>query len=77
MATKLFEYRKSNKDYLDKPKLHKQVVNKAVLIAKALYLGYLHLFLFDNTTSYAVYADNVLTYLNKSPGAKQTWFCDK
>lgn len=36
------------------------VVNKALLITKAFYLGYLLLFLFDNIISYSVYAKNTL-----------------
>ena len=39
-AVELFEYGKSNEGYWDGPKLHKQVVNKALPIAEALYPGY-------------------------------------
>ena len=39
-AIKLFEYGKSSEGYWDGPKLHRQVVNKALPIAKALYLVY-------------------------------------
>ena len=72
-ATKLFEYKKANKGYWDKPKLYKQVVNKACLIAEKLYLGYLLLFLFDNIISPVFYADNALhtAEINKSSSGKQ------
>ena len=50
-AVELFEYGKNNEGYWNGPKLHKQVVTKALSIAEALYLGYSLLFLFDNTTS--------------------------
>ena len=71
-ATKLFEYKKANKDYWNRPKLHKQVVNKALPIAEVLYPGYLLLFLFDNATSHTVYTDNLLhtIKINKSSGGK-------
>ena len=74
-AVKLFEYRKINKRYWDGPKLHKQVVTKALLITEALYPGCLLLFLFDNSTSHSVYADNTLCTIgmNKGSGGKQVW----
>lgn len=59
-VVKLFEYRKNNDRYWDGVKLHYQVVNKALLIVKAIYLGYLLIFLFDNTTNHLVYVKNVL-----------------
>lgn len=42
-------------------------------IAEALYPGYKLLFTFDNATSYAIYAKNVLevTYINKGLGDQQ------
>lgn len=51
------------------------MVNKALPIAEALHPGYLLLFLFDNATSHAVYADNALrtVQMNKSSGGKQIW----
>lgn len=55
-AVELFEYEKTNEGYWDGSKLHKQVVNKALPITEALYLGYSLLFLFDNATSHSVYA---------------------
>lgn len=70
---KLFEYRKNNEKHWDRPKLQKHVVNKALPIAKALYLGYLLLFLFHNATYYSIYVDNVLCIkkMNKKSGGKQ------
>ena len=43
-AIKLFKYRKSNEGYWNKPKLYKQVANKALPIIKALYPGYSQFF---------------------------------
>ena len=74
-AVELFEYGKSNEGYWDGPKLHKQVVNKALPIAEALYLGYSLLFLFDNATSHSVFAQDALrtTQMNKGTGGQQPW----
>lgn len=69
-AVKIFEYGKNNDGYWDGAKLHKQVVNKALLIAEAFYPGYLLLFLFDNATSHSVYALQVKD-MNKGCGRKQ------
>ena len=71
-VVELFEYGKNNEKYWDGPKLHKQVVTKALPIAEALYPGYSLLFLFDNATSHSVYADNALyiTGINKKSGGK-------
>lgn len=44
-VVELFEYKKTNKDYWDGSKLHKQVVNKALLITKVLYLRFSFFFL--------------------------------
>lgn len=43
------------------------MVNKALPIAEALYLGYFLFYLFDNSTSYSVYIQNTLrtTQINK------------
>lgn len=72
-VVELFEYGKNNEGYWDKPKLHKQVVNKTFLIAEIFYLRYSLLFLFDNTTSYLVYVNNALCNreMNKESGKKQ------
>ena len=71
----LFEYGKNNERYWNGAKLHKQVVSKALSIAKALYPDYSLLFLFDNATSHFVYANNALRTreMNKSFGDKQAW----
>ena len=57
------------------------MVNKALAIAKALYPSYSLLILFDNTTSYFVYADNALHTRNmnkvsdgKQPLLQNKWF---
>lgn len=39
-AVEVFEYGENNDEYWDEAKLHKQVVNKALLIAEAFYPGY-------------------------------------
>ena len=39
-AVEIFEYRKNNDGYWDGAKLHQQVVNKALPIAKVLFPGY-------------------------------------
>lgn len=64
--------KKNNKRYWDGPKLYKQVVNKVLPIAKALYPGYSLLFLFDNATNYSVYVDNALYIggMNKGSSGK-------
>lgn len=43
-VVELFKYRKNNKRYWDESELYKQVVNKTLPIAKALYPKYLFLF---------------------------------
>lgn len=80
-AVEIFEYGKNNDGYWDGAKLHKQVVNKALPIAEALYPGYSLLFLFDNATSHSVYAKDALQAkeMNKSTGGRQAqlregWF---
>ena len=72
-AVKIFEYGKSNDGYWDEAKLHQQVVNKALLITEALYLGYSLLFFFDNATGHSVYAKYALQVkdMNKSVGGQQ------
>lgn len=61
---KLFEDKKNNEKYWNKAKFYKQLVNKTLSIMKVLYLDYLILFLFDNTISYSIYANNTL-YIEK------------
>ena len=77
-AVELFKYGKTNEGYWDGSKLHKQVVNKALPIAEALYPGYSLLFLFDNATSHSVYAQNALctAQMNKRIGGQQPWLRD-
>ena len=67
-VVEIFEYRKSNNRYWDGPKLHHQVITKALSIAKAFYPGYSLLLLFDNLTSYFVYAQNALYIANMNKG---------
>lgn len=47
------------------------IINKNLPIAKGLYLGYELLFIFDNTTSYSIYAKNILQFaqMNKKVGS--------
>ena len=67
-AVELFKYEKTNEGYWDGSKLHKQVVNKALPIAEALYPGYSLLFLFDNATSHSVYIQNALRTAQMNKG---------
>lgn len=71
----MFEYGKNNKKYWDRAKLYKQVMNKALFIIKTFYLDHSLLFLFDNATSYFVYANNKLhtKSIKKRLSSKQTW----
>ena len=54
------------------------MINKALSIAEALYPGYSFLFLFDNTTSYSVYAKDILQVkdMNKGAGSQQLRLCN-
>ena len=72
-AVEIFKYGKNNDEYWDGAKLHKQVVNKALLIAEALYPGYSLFYLFNNATSHSVYAKDALQVknINKRCGGKQ------
>lgn len=72
-AVEMCEYRKNNDEYWDEAKLYKQVVNKALPIAEALYPRYSPLFLFDNATSHSVYAKDAFQVqkMNKGIGGKQ------
>lgn len=51
----IFKYGKNNDEYWNRAKLHKQIVEKTLLIAAGLYLRYLLCFLFNNITSHSVY----------------------
>lgn len=74
-AIKIFEYKKNNNKYWDRTKLHEQVVSNALPIVKALYPGYLLIFLFNNVTSHFVYVKDVLCIrdINKSLKGKQPY----
>lgn len=74
-AVEVFEYGKNNDRYWDGAKLHKQVISKALPIAKALYPGYLLMFLFDNAISHSVYAKDALQVsdMNKGSRSKQSY----
>lgn len=72
-AVKVFKYGKNNNRYWDEAKLHKQVVEKALSIAKTFYPGYSLCFLFDNITSHFIYIKDILQIkdINKESGRKQ------
>lgn len=72
---KIFEYEKNNDRYKDGIKLYQRMIIKTLSIAKTLYLGYLFGFLFDNITSYFVYAKDILQIvnINKNLWNKQTY----
>lgn len=76
---KIFEYRKSNNRYWDKPKLHHLIIIKVFFIAEAFYLDYSLLFLFDNATSHSIYTQNVLhiANMNKEIEGKKLILRDK
>ena len=78
-AIEIFEYEKSNNGYWDRPKLYHQVVTKVLPIAEALYPGYSLLFLFNNTTSHFIYAQNALctANINKEVEEKQPILCNR
>ncbi len=69
----VFQYGKNNEGYWDGAKLHRQMVDKALPIAEALYPGYSLSFLFDNATSHSVYVEDALRIanMNKGIGGKQ------
>ena len=72
-AVEILKYEKNNDRYLDEIKLLWQVIEKALPIAEVLYLRYSILFIFDNSTSHLVYAEDILYAhkMNKKPGGKQ------
>lgn len=79
IVVELFEYGKNNRRYWDRPKLYKQMINKALPIVETFYLGYSYLFLFDNAISHSVYAENELCIrrMNKKSSGKQVWLRNK
>lgn len=48
-----------------------QVIKKVLLIQKALYLDYILLFLFDNSTSYSIYAKDKLKFVYKNKEVRE------
>ncbi len=58
-ATKLFKYKKTNYKYWNRLKLFKNVVKKAILIAKAFCPGFFLLLIFDNAISYIRYEKKI------------------
>ena len=68
-----FEYGKIEEGYWTGEHLLDQIERKALPIAEALYPAYELLFMFDNTTSHAIYVKDALqvTHMNKGPGGQQ------
>lgn len=62
-----FKYKKIEESYWNKKYLMNQIINKALLFVKSLYLGYKLLFIFDNIKNFSIYAKNILqvAYRNK------------
>ena len=60
----------NNDGYWDEAKLHQQVVNKALPIAKTFYPGYSFFYLFDNVTSHSVYAKDALQVQDMNKGCE-------
>jgi hypothetical protein len=77
-AVEIFEFGKNNRGYWDGADLVKQIKEKALPIAEALYPGYSLLFVFDNATSHSVYKSDALRVRNmaKGPGGKQAFLRD-
>lgn len=80
-VVEILKYGKNNNKYQDKAKLYKLIVSKALPIAKAFYLKYSLLFLFDNVTNHSVYIKNILQIqeMNKNIRGKEAqlyngWF---
>ena len=76
-AAVLFEYGK-DEGYWDGKMIVQQATDKALPIAETLYPGYSFLFLFDNATSHAIYADDALRVgkMNKNEGGQQSFLRD-
>ncbi len=51
----LFKYKKKDRNYENRVKLHYHVVNKTISIFKAFYPGYFFIFLLKNANSVFVY----------------------
>lgn len=71
-----FVYGKNNDRYQKKKNLLKYIIKKTLLITKVLYLGYQLLFLFDNITSYLLFALNAfqVNEINKNSRSQQKFF---
>lgn len=71
-VVEFFEYSKNNNGYWKGENLLKQVVEKALLIAQALYLRYQSLFWFDNATSHSVFVLDAFQVdkINKGSGVQ-------
>lgn len=78
-AVEIFEFGKINQRYWTGADLLKQVKEKALPIAQALYPGYSLLFLFDNATSHSVYGQDALQVksMGKGSGGKQSFLRDE
>ena len=72
-AATYFQYGKMEEGYWTGKHLLDQIQTKALPIEEALYPEYELLFMFNNATSYAVYAKDALqvTHMNKGPGGQQ------
>lgn len=70
-----FEYGKIKERYWTGEHLLDQIQKKALSIAKALYPGYVLLFMFENATSYLVYVKDTLQVanMNKGSGSQQAF----
>ncbi len=65
-----FEYKKASKRYLNRAKLYKQVVNKALSLAYVFYLDYLFSVLFDKIISYSISSQDILCILKFNKSSK-------
>ncbi len=75
-AVTYFEYGKIEEGYWTGEHLLDQIINKALPMAESLYPGYELLFIFDNTTSHSIYANDALQVvnMNKGQGGQQIFF---
>ncbi len=72
----IFDYEKNNKRYWKGKIFLKQVVEKGILIAQALYFEYQQLFFFTNVISHFVFAFDAfqLNKINKEIKSQQIFF---
>lgn len=75
-AATYFEYKKTKGGYQTGEHLLNQIIKKALPIREALYPNYILLFLFDNTTSYSIYAPDILqiAQMNKGSEGQKSYF---